>query len=191
MEDRCMIDTKKKLKECLDLEEKLYRDIGYKGKLHGFITQCEVAKIYRFLEILRKDEFYTNTCKGIIGKFRSVYYRRLHNKLGIQLGISIPVNVFKTGLLIYHSQGIIVHRDAKCGKYCKLHGFNCIGNNGRENGDSNAPIIGDYVDIGVGASIIGAVEIASDVKIAAHALVCKSCSEEGSVLIGVPAEKKV
>lgn len=186
-----MIDTRKKLNECLEIEENLYRAIGYKGKLHAFVTQCEIGKLYRFIEVLRKDEFYSNTRKGVLGKIKHLYYRRVHNKLGIQLGISIPVNTFGKGLLIYHSQGIIVHMDARCGKYCKLHGLNCIGNNGKETGDVNAPILGNGVDIGVGASIIGAIQIASNTKVAAHALVCKSCLEEGSTLIGIPAEKRM
>ena len=191
MEVDCMIDTREKLNEYLSVEDRLYRTIGYKGKLHGFITQCEIGKLYCFIEALRKDEFYSNTVTGVFGKIKSLYYRRLHNKLGVQLGISIPINTFGKGLLIYHSQGIIVHKDARCGEYFKLHGLNCIGNTGKETGDWNAPIIGDNVDIGVGASIIGAVKIASKTKVAAHALVCKSCMEEESVLIGVPAVKRV
>lgn len=89
-----MIDTREKLNECLSVEERLYRTIGYKGKLHGFITQCEIGKLYCFIEALRKDEFYSNTVTGVFGKIKSLYYRRLHNKLGVQLGISIPVNTF-------------------------------------------------------------------------------------------------
>lgn len=186
-----MIDTKEKLKECLEIERKLYVDIGYKGKLHGFVTQCEVSKIYRFIEVLRKDEFYSNVRHGILSRVAQVYYRRLHNKLGNLLGISIPNNTFEKGLLIYHSHGIIVHKEAHCGEYCKLHGMNCIGNDGKESNDNDAPQIGNNVDLGVGASIIGKVKIANNVRIAANALVCKSCLDEGSVLIGVPAARKV
>lgn len=182
-----MIDTREKLNECLEVEEKLYRTIGYKGRLHGLVTQCEIGKLYRFIEVLRKDEFYSNTGTGVLGKIKSLYYRRLHNKLGVQLGISIPVNTFGKGLLIYHSQGIIVHKDVRCGEFCKLHGMNCIGNSGNDKPGNNVPLLGDDIDIGVGASIIGPVVIADNAKIAAGAVVCKSCQIENAVLIGVPA----
>ena len=132
-----MIDTKQKLIECLEIEKKLYREIGYKGKAHAFFTQCEVGKIYEYIKCLRHDEFYSNIKKASAWiKIKKAYYRRKHNILGIKLGISIPINTFGKGLLIYHSQGIIVHRDSRNGDFCKLHGFNCIGNNGVGGGNT-------------------------------------------------------
>ena len=77
-----------------------------------------------------------------------------------------------------------MNRGARVGKNCVLHGDNCIGNNGNDN---VCPIIGDNVDIGVGAKIIGNVHIANNVKIGAGAVVIKSCEELGAVLVGVPA----
>ena len=147
METNLMIDNKEKYKEYIELEEELYREIGYKGRLHSFITQCEIGQIVFYMKALRGDEFYTNTCgKSIIKKCLGMYFRRKHNKLGVKLGISIPINTFGKGLLIYHSQSIIVHRDAKCGEFCKLHGCNCIGNNGNENKLRNTPVLGNNVD---------------------------------------------
>ena len=66
-----------------------------------------------------------------------------------------------------------------------LHGDNCIGNNGKDDG---CPVIGNNVDIGVGAKIIGNVYIADDCKIGAGAIVVKSCKEKGKTLIGCPAK---
>ena len=48
--------------------------------------------------------------------------------------------------------------------------------------------MGDNVRIGVGAKIIGGVEIASNVTIAAGAVVIESCTIEGAILAGVPAK---
>lgn len=183
-----MINSKKRYKEYINLEEKLYREIGYKGQLHAFVTQCEVGKLFHYIVALRKDEYYSNMeQKSILQKILFLYYRRKHNLLGSKLGISIPVNTFKEGLLIYHSQGIIVHRDSRCGKYCKLHGLNCIGNNGVGGGENNSPHIGNYLDLGVGGKIIGNVTLADHITVAANAVVCRSFSQEGSVLAGIPA----
>ena len=106
------------------------------------------------------------------------------------LGMSIPVNTFGKGLMIYHCQGIVVHKDARCGDNCKLHGMNCIGNNGRGSGKDNCPVIGNGLDLGVGAKIIGNVRIADNVAVGANAVVCHSEERAGSVLIGIPAKRK-
>ena len=50
------------------------------------------------------------------------------------------------------------------------------------------PMIGNNVDIGIGASIIGPVKIADNVRVAAGGVVCKSCNDVGTVLKGVPAK---
>lgn len=184
-----MIDTKQKLIETLELEEKLYRNIGYRGKIHSALTQCEVGKIFKYIIFLRKDEFYSNKRKTIIDKIMGAYYRRMHNYLGLKLGISIPINTFGKGLLIYHSQGIIIHRNVRCGDYCKLHGLNCIGNNGSEE-INGCPQIGDELDLGVGAKIIGNIKMGKGIKVGCNAVVCKSCIEDNVVLIGIPAEIK-
>lgn len=67
-----------------------------------------------------------------------------------------------------------------------MHGMNCIGNKGVAN--SGVPVIGDNVNIGVGAKIVGDVYIADDVSIGANAVVTKSCYEKGEVLVGIPAK---
>ena len=181
-----MIDTKEKLKECLAIEKKLYQEIGYKGKLHAFISSCEVGKIYAYIESMRKDEYYTNkSSKTPIDKLKKAYYHRIHNKLGITLGMSIPINTFGKGLLIYHAQGIIVNKECRNGEFCKLHGLNCIGNNGI---DGAIPQLQNHVDVGVGAVIIGNIVLASHTKVAANCVVCKSFTQEYQALAGVPAK---
>lgn len=184
-----MIETKQQLKQVLDYEKKIYTELGYKGKLHSLISSCEVGYIYKYVEALRNDEYYTN-CKRKLSKIKRAYWRRRHNRLGVKLGIFIPVNTFEQGLRIYHSQSIIVHKDAKVGKDCSLHGMNCIGNNGKEDSERNTPIIGDHCDIGVGASVIGGVVLGNNIKVAAGAVVCKNCRDNGAILIGVPARGK-
>lgn len=185
-----MIKSKKQLKETLTYEEKIYRSLGYKGKLHSFISSCEVGYIYKYIEALRHDEYYTN-CNGFFKKIIGIYWRKKHNYLGVKLGIAIPVNTFEKGLKIYHSQGIIVHKDARIGENCSLHGMNCIGNNGKETGVSNTPVIGSACDIGVGSSIIGNIVLGNNIKIAAGAVVCKSYKQDGAVLIGIPAQGEI
>ena len=63
---------------------------------------------------------------------------------------------------------------------------NCIGNNGLTN---LCPKIGNNVDVGFGAVIIGDIEIADDIKIGANAVVNKSFLEPGITIAGVPAKR--
>ena len=181
-----MIDSKEKLNECLRLEKRLYRKIGYKGKLHASIIQSEVGRIFSFITALRNDEYYSNvSCKSPFFGLMKIYWRRKHNRLGIELGIRIPINTFGKGLLIYHSQSIIIHQDVRCGEFCELHGMNCIGNNGSEN--SLVPRIGSHFNLGVGAVVIGDISIADNVTVAANAVLCKSIDECNVIVAGIPA----
>ena len=79
----------------------------------------------------------------------------------------------------------MVNGHCRIGENCYLHGSNCIGNNGKT---SAVPRLGNNVRVGVGAKIIGDVELADNVTVAAGAIVVKSCLIEGAVLAGVPAQ---
>ncbi len=66
-----------------------------------------------------------------------------------------------------------------------LYMGNCIGNDGISD---ECPIIGDNVEIGVGAKIIGNIKITNNVIIGAGAVVVNDILEENSVVAGVPAK---
>lgn len=139
----------------------------------------------QYLYYLRKEEYYINTAKGNrIKGMIGVFYDRRRNKLGNLLGIEIGPNCFGKGLTVYHIGSIIVNPYARIGENCKLHGANCIGNNGKTDG---VPHIGNNVDIGYGAVIIGDIVIADNVTIGANSVVNKSVLEQGCIVAGVPA----
>ena len=115
-----------------------------------------------------------------------MYYFSQKNKLGNRLGFKIPRNTFEQGLSIYHHGLIIINEKARIGKNAKLHGGNCIGNNGTL--DEN-PVIGDDLDLGIGAKVIGGVKLGNQVKVGANAVVTKSFEEDGITLVGMPAKK--
>ena len=51
------------------------------------------------------------------------------------------------------------------------------------------PIIGDSLDLGIGAKIIGNVTLGNNVRVGANAVVTKSFVEDDIVLVGCPAHK--
>lgn len=146
--------------------------------LKSRITHEDDYLIWRYLYYLRREEAAGN-------KLAQYYWRRRKNDLGAKLGIIIYAGTCGKGLRIWHYGSTIISGDAKIGENCIFHGQACIGNDGSS---AAAPVIGNNVDIGVGARIIGGIAIADNVKIGAGAVVTRDCHEQGAVLVGVPAK---
>ncbi len=178
-----MIMTKQECRRIIQ-EEQSRRKALMAGSfaLQAMTREHDIA-ILRYQKYLRLDEYYSNTATGL-RKLMKLYYRRRKNVLGEKLGITIGKNVFGEGLLIWHYGSIVVNGMAQVGKNCILHGNNCIGNDGKTPG---APKIGDNVDIGTGAVVLGDIRIADNVTIGAGAVVVHSVLEEGATVVGVPA----
>lgn len=137
--------------------------------------------IWKYQKLLRKEEFYAMKHNAIL----STYYRIRKNKRGRKLGFTIHKFVFAQGLRIWHFGNITVNAEARVGENCTLHGDNCIGNNGKDN---RCPRIGNNVELGVGAKIIGDVTLGDNVIIGAGAIVTRSFPKGNVVLAGVPAK---
>ena len=163
----------------IELNEGKIYFANLKRALKCFLLREHEYYIWKFVVLMRKEE----KAKNIMSK---AYYRIRKNKLGCKLGFFIPSGVFGSGLHIWHFGNIVINDGARVGCNCILHGDNCIGNNGKNNEN---PIIGDNVDIGVGAKIIGNVQIADNIVIAAGAVVVNSFLEPGITIGGVPAKK--
>ena len=138
-----------------------------------------------YLKYLRREEYFLNISKkNVFTKFMSIFLERKRNSLGKTLGFCMEPNCCEEGLNIYHCGCIVINPLTKIGKNCQMHGNNCIGNNGLT---EKCPRIGNNVDIGFGAVLIGDIEIADDIKIGANAVVNKSFLEKGITIAGVPA----
>ena len=161
----------------IEYEKKLY----FTGKLNyltSMVTHEDNYLIWKYMYFLRREEAASN-------KLTQYFWRRRKNDLGAKLGIIINAGSCAKGLKIWHYGTTIINGDARIGENCTFHGQACIGNDGISEA---APVIGNNVDIGVGAKIIGGITIADNVKIGAGAVVTRSCLEEGATLVGVPAK---
>lgn len=178
-----MITSKPQLKEYIKADQKYF--ISYPGKRRIRLMLCNdhLYMIKKYMALLRKEEYYFNK-SGLGNMILEFFYARRKNNLGNKLGFYIRPNSLGKGTIIFHHGTIIIHGDARLGEGCKLHGNNCIGNDGIDN---FAPRIGNNVDIGFGAVILGGITIADDVKIGAGAVVVKDCLVSGATLVGVPA----
>lgn len=178
-----MIKTRKQLNDVLKYEKKLYFSSSFARNFRDTLVKEHNSLIWKYQKYLRKEEYFHNK-KNI---FLSMLFRRKKNKLGAKLGFMIPVNVFGKGLHIWHFGSVIVNSGAEIGDNCVLHGDNCIGNNGQ---NQFAPKIGSNCDIGVGAKIIGKIEIGDNVKIGANAVVVSNFKDGNCTVVGVPAKIK-
>lgn len=155
-----------------------FYEYSFKTKILLYLKNDHWILINRYLKYLRKEEYFQNK-NGLLNKVVGLLWSNKKNRLGNKLGFFIPPYTLKKGVTIYHHGSIIINGDARIGQNCTLHGMNCIGNNGKS---FAAPIIGDNVDIGVGAKIIGAVRVGNNVKIGANAVVFKDVPSNCTVV---------
>lgn len=108
-----------------------------------------------------------------------------HRFWSIVAGAEIPITVqIGGGLLLPHPNGIVVHADTIIGTNCLLFQQVTLGTNG----SSGAPVVGDFVDIGPGAKVLGPVRIGDGAIIGAMSLVLKDVAAD-AVAAGIPARE--
>ena len=135
----------------------------------------------RFQLRLRKIEYLHNVKRhNPFCRLWLVCLEVINHRLATRLGLSIPKNVFGPGLCIVHYGTIVVSPYAKVGAWCRIHPSTSIG---EYNG---APTIGDFVYIGPGAKLFGAITIGNNVLVGANAVVNKSFGDNIAIA-GAPA----
>lgn len=177
-----MIDNKSTLNEYLSCEKKYYLPEDFLSILRMRLLCSPDYQIWHYQKCLRLSEYHFNTGH----KLRYAYYRRKKNVEGARLGIYINHNSVGKGLHIYHYGSIIIHEGVRTGSYLSLHGENCIGNKGISSPEG-VPVIGDFCDIGIGAKVLGKIELGPNTTIGANAVVTKSFPHGSITLAGVPA----
>ena len=115
----------------------------------------------------------------------SILYKILKLLSQILTGIDLPCEV-QVGrrLTIEHFGDIIISGDTVIGDDVVIRNGVTIGL--KRTGISGAPIIGNRVDIGAGAKILGTIRIGNDVAIGANAVVLQDVPDN-SLAVGVPA----
>jgi len=112
----------------------------------------------------------------------AAYVLLVHWLMGIELDYRTEVG---PGLGLFHGVGLVVHAQAKIGAGCLLRHGVTIGE--RRTGEG-APILGNRVETGANAVILGAIEIGDDAIIGAGAVVLENISP-ASIAVGNPARE--
>ncbi len=109
-------------------------------------------------------------------------FRYVRNHYGIELPCSAQVG---KGVVIEHQGCIVIHGSAIIGDGCIIRQGVTLGNKNLDQ-PHDAPRLGNRVNVGAGAKILGAVNIGDDAVIGANAVVLKDVPA-GMMAVGVPA----
>lgn len=103
------------------------------------------------------------------------------------LGVELPpLTEVGAGLQIHHGQGLVVNNGTVIGKNCILRHGVTLGNKGDLDPDG-CPTLGDGVDVGAGAVVLGRIRLGDGAVVGANAVVLKDV-EAGQVVVGNPAK---
>lgn len=143
--------------------------------------------IWKYQKLLRLLEYRLNCKKGLLSKPCTLWIRYKFQKESVRLGFSISPNSCGKGLALGHYGDIVINGKARIGDNCTIAGAGVL--IGEDLKNPNAPIIGDNCYIGPGVKIIGGVQIAQGVTVAANAVVVHDVTEPYITVGGIPARK--
>jgi serine O-acetyltransferase len=117
-----------------------------------------------------------------------LHYRVLHKAVQVVGGIELPREA-EVGrhFIIDHAGGIVISGFAKLGDNCRVRPGVVIGL--ADVDDPCAPELGDNVDVGAGAKVLGRIRVGNNVRIGANAVVVRDVPDD-SIAVGVPAVVK-
>lgn len=122
---------------------------------------------------------------AILRKFFSFIYKILYKLIQIVTGVELPCEVeLGRNFVIDHFGGIVISGYAKFGDNCRIRNGVVVGLKNVE--EVAAPLIGNNVDIGAGAKVLGSITIGNNVIIGANAVVISDIPDN-SIAVGVPA----
>ena len=117
----------------------------------------------------------------------SILYRALYRHIRNVYGIDLPYTVnLGRRVIIEHQGAIIIHGDCCIGDDSIIRQGVTLGNRYLER-PFDAPKLGDRVNVGAGAKILGAVTIGDDANIGANDVILSDIPP-GKTAVGIPAK---
>jgi serine O-acetyltransferase len=122
---------------------------------------------------------------SLLRKPFSLLYRILFKLVQIVTGIELPCEVqIGANFVIDHFGGIVISGYATFGDNCRIRNGVVVGLQRVD--QPTAPRIGNNVDIGAGAKVLGPITIGNNVIIGANAVVISDVPDN-SIAVGIPA----
>lgn len=122
---------------------------------------------------------------AVLRKPLSLMYHLMKFFADLLFGVEIPCEVtLGRRFVIEHVGGIVISGDAVFGDDCVIRNGVTVGL--RHRGTRGSPRLGDRVDIGAGAKLLGAIRIGNDVAVGANAVVLCDVPDD-CIAVGIPA----
>lgn len=126
---------------------------------------------------------------ALLRKLFSLIYKVLFKFVQIITGIELPCEVVVgRNFVIDHFGGIVISGYARFGDDCRIRNGVVVGL--KNVSEPIAPIIGNNVDIGAGAKVLGNIRIGNNVVIGCNAVVLIDVPDD-ALAVGVPATVKL
>ncbi len=185
--------------------ERLFRELQEKGKQIDGIMQSACREIRETVKTVRERDpaaksdaevllLYSGVHALLLHRVAHKLYQKEHyfsaravSQVGRFItGIEIhPGATIGKGFFIDHGTGVVIGETAEIGENCTLYQGVTLGGTGKDVGKRH-PTLHDNVMVGAGAKILGPVEIGSNTKIAANAVVLHPVPDN-STAVGIPA----
>lgn len=155
------------MKELAELIRTEYRFYGKDWTIPGF----RAIATYRYgvwTLAFPRDTFGRNLAGKVLDRIYLAAHRYVRNQHGIELPRRTRVG---KALTLAHQGGIVIHPHAVIGDRCLIHQNVTIGNAGRGVTRDQGPVIGNDVELGVGAVVLGKVSVGDGARIGANVVV--------------------
>jgi serine O-acetyltransferase len=147
-----------------------------------------LAQGFWVLVIYRFGRWRYGLHSALARKPMSLLYKLLYKLVQVLTGIELPCEAeIGRNFVIDHFGGIVISGYARFGDNCRIRNGVVVGLSRVD--DPCAPVIGNNVDIGAGAKVLGPIRIGNNVRIGANAVVICDVPDN-AVAVGVPAVVK-
>ncbi len=151
------------------------------GKLQWFEPSLWVVITYRFGQWIERRR------SLVVRNLLLMMYFPIHVFVTLATGIQISRHTqIGGGLRIWHFGCIFLNPGVRVGNNCTLRHGVTIGNRCFEN---DVPTLGNNIDIGAGAKLLGSITIGNNVSIGANAVVITDVPED-HIAVGIPARMR-
>ena len=143
-------------------------DLARVGTLKSFLREQSLWAIW----VYRYGRRIARMKDGVGKTVATKWYWLMHRIVETVTGIGLPQGcTIGPGLRIWHFGGIFVHPNAVIGKHCTLRHGVTIGNRGESD---EAPVIGDFVELGAYAQVLGGIHVGDGCRVGALTVIVKS-----------------
>lgn len=147
---------------------------------HPFRKEQSIWAIWLYRRGRRIDAMAPGVLKSVSTNVYWLSFRLIEAVTGVSLPKEATIG---PGLRIHHFGNIFIHPEARIGANCTLRQGVTIGN---RHVDGPVPIIGDDVEFGAYAQVLGGVRIGNGCRIGAMSVVLCDVPD-GATAVGVPA----